>query len=110
MDLGNRRLLDRTSHASVDGANIADIDRVFDSDLGPSPLPRAVQPGIRFNPNGNEILIPRSMIDKFRFKQLDEKGKSRMLTHLDNVKRKLQQSKDLSVQVAKELIEADVDV
>jgi len=95
--------MDRSTHVTTEGANFTDIDRVFDSELP--------QTGnIRVNPNENGIFIPKNMMGNFRFKQLDPKGKTKVLTHLDSVAKKLQGSKELTVQLAKDLLEADYDV
>lgn len=106
VDLGNGKLMSRINHVNTDGANFADIDRVFDSEVPQIPQNQA----IRFNPQGNELLIPRNMVQNFRFKQLDENGKIKMLKHLESVTLKLKNSKEMTLDVAKEILEADQDI
>jgi len=99
VDLGNRRLLSRQDHVSTDGANFTDIEKVFDSDIPQSA-------NVRLNA-ANELLIPKELSNKFRFKQLDTKGKTQVLAQLDGSLKKLQSDKTLTTELATELIHAD---
>jgi len=66
--------------------------------------------GMRIDPNANQILIPRNVLDQMRFKQLDTKGHENLLQHIEQLKRKLKSETKMTRELAVDVLKADNEV
>lgn len=99
VDLGNRRLLDRAKSAEMDSNNLADIDKVFDSEV----------PNARISNNGLEV--PSNYASNMRFKQkIDDKSIINVISGLEGGLNDLKKDSELKVETAKKILLADYEV